>query len=395
MNKINKKNSVEDSNEILTAIEEAHAYTPGLKIKWVTSIYKERRLPLKGDVLVSLGKEVTHDLVVAKTLYPGDIHVVNAANILGIQPVELKDHLIKEIGENVKKEEPLAIYKAFFGIINRKALSPAEGTIDTYSDVTGQIVIQEKEIPILIDAYIPGEVVEILPNEGAVIKTRGSLIQGIFGIGGETHGLIKKSVSSPSEVLDENKISENDNNKILIGGSKLTYNAFKKAVNVGVKGIIVGSIDYIELEKIIGRKIGVAITGMEDIGLTLILTEGFGHISMAQKTFEILTHFEGLLASINGETQIRAGVIRPEVVIPHNESFGKEYEEILSQGIQPGTKVRIIRQPYFGEIGKVIELPIDLERIESRSKVRVFTVQLESSGKKITVPRTNVEIIEE
>ena len=45
----------------------AHAYTPGLKVLQRTSVDKERRLPLKGDVLVVAGKTVVPDDIVDRT----------------------------------------------------------------------------------------------------------------------------------------------------------------------------------------------------------------------------------------------------------------------------------------------------------------------------------------
>ena len=59
----------------------------------------------------------------------------------------------------------------------------------------------------------------------------------------------------------------------------------------------------------------VAITGSERIGLTVVITEGFGEIAMSERTFRILQQREGRQASVNA-TQIRAGVMRPEIVIP-------------------------------------------------------------------------------
>jgi len=56
--------------------------------------------------------------------------------------------------------------------------------------------------------------------------------------------------------------------------------------------------------------------------------------------------------------------------------------------------VRIIREPYFGMIGKVVDLPVALENIETESKVRVLEVELENN-KRVKLPRANVEIIEE
>jgi hypothetical protein len=60
----------------------------------------------------------------------------------------------------------------------------------------------------------------------------------------------------------------------------------------------------------------------------------------------------------------------------------------------PGTPVRIIRQPYFGAIGLVKFLPVELQQVESESYVRVLDVEL-NDGTVVTVPRANVEIIEE
>jgi hypothetical protein len=60
----------------------------------------------------------------------------------------------------------------------------------------------------------------------------------------------------------------------------------------------------------------------------------------------------------------------------------------------PGTPIRILRQPYFGAIGVVHSLPVELQALESESKVRVLNVELDD-GQIVTVPRANVEIIEE
>ena len=52
------------------------------------------------------------------------------------------------------------------------------------------------------------------------------------------------------------------------------------------------------------------------LGITVIVTEGFGDIAMAERTFDMLKDHAGDDASVNGATQIRAGVMRPEIIIP-------------------------------------------------------------------------------
>jgi hypothetical protein len=159
-------------------------------------------------------------------------------------------------------------------------------------------------------------------------------------------------------------------------------------------GIVTGGIDPSELSEFCGSEIGVAITGEENVGLTLIITEGFGNMNMAKKTFNLFKHFEGHLVCLNGATQIRAGVMRPEIIIPHDEPSEDSLMDKLLDGLVYGTLVRIIREPNFGVIGKVVELPIELEKIQTESSVRILKVELED-GRIVSVPRANVEIIEE
>jgi hypothetical protein len=59
-----------------------------------------------------------------------------------------------------------------------------------------------------------------------------------------------------------------------------------------------------------------------------------------------------------------------------------------------GTYVRIIQEPYFGDVGHVRNLPPELQGVETESSVRIVEIELED-GRKVLVPRANVEIIEE
>jgi hypothetical protein len=146
---------------------------------------------------------------------------------------------------------------------------------------------------------------------------------------------------------------------------------------------------------LLGYDLGVAITGMEQVGFTLILTEGFGAIPMAQKTFALLSAHTGAKASISGATQIRAGVIRPEIVIPQKAGSVRVTSTALPErgGIQIGDPVRIIRDPLFGKIGEVSALPSDLQKIPTESEVRVLEVKF-VDGSRAVIPRTNIEVIE-
>lgn len=373
---------------------EAYAYTPGLKVKRTTTVSKTRKLPIRGEVCVKVGDKVSFDTIVARTQLSGNPEIVNAALLLGVETQELSEYVTKRVGEKAAEGEVIAASNSLFGLVKKQVASPVDGTIESISDATGQIVVRGMPVPVEVDAYIPGRVVDVLPREGAVVKANAAFVQGIFGIGGETHGKIRMMVHSPDEELTADKITLQDKGAVLIGGSLVTLEALRRGVEVGVSCIVVGGITHRDIKALMGEEIGVAITGQEEVGLTLIITEGFGRMNMSQRTFDLLGSFEGYMACMNGATQIRAGVLRPEIIIPHEEEVEQTTADSLSAGIVPRTPVRVIRPPYFGAIGKVVSLPVELQQVESGSYVRVLTVELED-GKVVSVPRANVEIIEE
>ena len=148
------------------------------------------------------------------------------------------------------------------------------------------------------------------------------------------------------------------------------------------------------MRELLGYDVGVAVTGTEDLGTTLVLTEGFGGIAMAAATYELLTRHEGRAASISGATQIRAGVIRPEVIIPDPIEAAAGIEANgQPEGLEIGSPVRCIRAPHFGAIGAVSGLPVELQKMPSETMVRVVEVQIQGGGR-VVIPRANVEVIE-
>ena len=162
-----------------------------------------------------------------------------------------------------------------------------------------------------------------------------------------------------------------------------------------MSAIVAGGIDDHDLREILGYDLGVAVTGTEKLGTTIIVTEGFGDIAMARRTFDLLSSHAGREASVNGATQIRAGVMRPEIVIPLAEPLSAERRDAgrVAGALNVGSSVRVIREPYFGDLGQVTRLPHEQVVLDSESLTRVVDVKL-ANGLTVTVPRANVELIE-
>ena len=372
----------------------AHSYTPGLKVLKNTKILKERRLPLKGSVSTSIGSEVKPDEIIARTDLPGNVQMVNVANLLNVDASDVKQVMLMNIGSKIDKNDLLAETKGLFGFFKSNVKSPVAGTIESISDVTGQVVIREAPLPVEIDAYIQGSVDQIIENEGVVIKSKGAFIQGIFGVGGESRGKIKVLAGSRDSELTAEMITSDHEGMILVGGNFISLDAYKKALACNVAGVVVGGFNYYDLEEVLGYTLGVAITGSEDLVTSLVVTEGYGKIQMGQQTYDLLRESNGRLASINGATQIRAGVIRPEIIIPISDTSKNDNENKAEKttGMTDGSTVRVIRSPNFGKIGIVKELPAELRKMESETMVRVAIIDID--GKQFEIPRSNLEVVE-
>ena len=372
----------------------AHAYTPGLKVLQRTTVDKERRLPLKGEVLVEAGKTVAPDDIVARTHLPGNVQMVNIANLLNIDAQDIAEVMLVKIGSKIKEGELLAETKGLFGFFKSSAASPVDSVLESISDVTGQVVLREAPIPVEIDAYMNGKVASVLEEEGVVVTANAVFIQGIFGIGGENRGELRVLVDNRDDELTPEMITVDVKGAVIVGGSFISLEAYKKAISVGAAAVVAGGFNYHDLEDVLGYTLGVAITGSEDLGTSLILTEGYGRIPMGNRCFELLQQHNGKFTSVNGSTQIRAGVIRPEIVIPltANDSMGSGSDKDTVSGISAGSLVRVIRAPYFGDIGTVVSLPSELQQMESETMVRVAEVKI--GGETLVIPRANLEMVE-
>ena len=367
------------------------AYTPGLLIAPGVRLRKVRMLPIEGDVLVARGDPVRHDTVVARAERRGRLHIVRAAQVLDVEPERVPGLVRVREGDRVEARQIVAQISHLFGWMRTSCVTPVTGTVESISARTGHLTVREDPDVIDLPAYIAGTVVEVHPGRGATVETRAAVVQGIFGLGGERSGRIR---CIEAEHVDPGTLRPDDAGRVIVAAGRATSGGLERARELGVAGIVAGSVGYEDIRPLLGDDIGVAITGQEEIGFTLVVTEGFGDIAMAQRTRGLLREMNGRMASLNGTTQIRAGVIRPEVIVPRDDVAETAAVDgsAVSQQLRQGAPVRMIREPWFGRLGTVSGLPEQPVRIETGAAVRVVDVALDD-GESVRVPRSNVEVI--
>ncbi len=436
----------------------------------ITTIRKARRLPLPGEVLLSVGDKVEPDTPAARiSLKPGIPWVVPVARLLGIETGDLPDAMLRGVGDRIKIKEVCA--RAKKGLYGQKEWeSPTDGVIEEISERSGRVVIREefgKEEPpisfdvafelgcrprevrenmlvaigkevkrqqilakkgemsafftkaarapisgviadiddrtgyvtiarpfkeVVVNAYLTGTVVEIIPDRGVIVEVPGVAVTGTFGVGQETHGVLRVLAETPGDPLTPDAITDDMKGAVLVAGSSIASDAFKRALEVGVRGIVAATANYLDLVESLGVKLGVGITGQEEIDLTVILMEGFGRqLEMRTDAFETFKALNGRVVSLNGATQVRAGAIRPEILAAFPEYEGDLADNgYVDEDLAPGQRVRIINDPNFGAFGTIVSLPREAHTIETEARVPVAEVKLDQ-GETVLVPRKNVE----
>lgn len=317
--------------------------------------------------------------------------VVNVADQLQCRPEELPRHMIRQAGQEVKKGQIIAKKGETQAFFTKSAEAPVSGVISAIDGRSGKVTIARPFKQVVVNAYIDGRVAEVIESRGCIVEVPGVKLSGVFGVGRETNGEIRVLTSGPDQVLTPEMIPPDCNGKVVVGGAFTTDEALAKAAEVGVKGIITGTVNYLNLTESLGIRLGVGITGQEDIDLAVILTEGFGHLAMRGEVWRALKALEGRRASMNGATQIRAGAVRPEVIVPFPDYSGPLFDEAAAdEDLKTGMRVRIINEPYFGVLGEIVEIERHARVIETEARVPTVKVRCDD-GRMALVARQNIE----
>ena len=377
----------------------SQALTPTLRVAAETVVRKTRELPVPGRVLCAPGDAVAADTVVAHAELPGDLSILRIPEALGIEPVEALKGLTVSEGDAVAAGDLLCEHMGLFRLFRSRFHAPVSGTVEFIAPRTGHVGVRLAPHAIELGAYVPGTVTGVEPGKSVTIESRGAFIQGIFGVGGERFGPIRMLDGGPRTILGPARIPDDVSGQVLVGGTRPTLEALERAAGNGAAGLVVGSIDDYALTGYLGYDLGMAVTGHEDVSMTVIVTEGFGWLPVAERTHTLLQSLDGRAASINGATQVRAGAVRPEIIVARAREPAASRGALSTAtprdpaaGLRLGAFVRIIREPHFGVAAEVIALPTEPQPIETGTRTRVLGARL-PDGTLVTVPRANVELL--
>jgi len=337
---------------------------------------------------VKEGDCVRADDVVAVLRRPGDVHAVNVAVRLGLPRGRIRDVLSVDVGDRIAAGQVIAVHRSLFGLLSAHVVSPVAGVVELVSPVTGQVVVRAAPTEIELKAYVSGRVIDVRPGDGVEIEAEVALLHGALGLGGEALGALAV-VRTDGGPLCGGDLGEAHRGAVVATFGRISLEAMHRAREVGVSALVGGSARGADLVALAGRELNLAATGDEEIGFALVLTEGLGDLAMSVRAAGLLSALEGRRVSVRGMTQVRAGVIRPELLGPPVEGAPLELDGASCE-IGTGSRVRIVRGKRFGAAGEVVSLPPEPTRIETGAEVLVYVLRLDG-GDAVMVPRQNVE----
>ncbi|MFA5933399.1 MAG: hypothetical protein WCV81_04020 [Microgenomates group bacterium] len=349
------------------------------------------------SISVRVGDEVAPNEILAEGKSAAGFRMINLAEELGVSPNEALKFIKRPLGKNIYKDELLASRSGIFGLGEKILLSPDDGILEFYDEKTGALRIKLFPKTVKLACGVWGIVDDIDETKGEItIRTSATLIYGVLGSGKEREGTL--NVFGSNEVLvGSRQLEETMRGQIIVGGSVVFADGLEKAAEYGIAGIISGGIDA-KNYKSIANGWNIYKKHWADIGLSVLITEGFGSVPMGPDIFSILQKNHGYFSIIDGNrnllilpaTSQNSMIYIRKTKLPKT-SFIEGEPELTLSNLEIKQRVRIIGAADFGKQG-VVE-SIDKTPTKLPSGLTSVLVTVNTGNKKIRVCYQNLEII--
>ena len=347
---------------------------PVIHVNGLTSIVRERLLPVPGTVLARLNQKVSALDVVAQTSWAREHLLLDVTRILRVTSNVAERLITCNVGDRIAVG---AVITAGKGLFSRRVRAPRDGRVVAVGG--GKVLMEVGVTKVELRAGIPGTVVQVLPNHGVVIQTAGALIQGVWGNGRIASGTLVNLAEKPDGILTVGRLDVSLRGSIILAGIVNDVETLQAAAGLPVRGLILSSI----LPSLIQKAM--------EMRYPILVTDGFGSLPMNSAAYKLLSTNARRDVTVNAEIHDRYSGARPEVIIPLPISeiplIPREVETFA-----PGLQVRMRLSPALGMIGSIVALKSGLTRLPSGLQAPAAEVKLEN-GETVIVPLVNLEFM--
>lgn len=361
-----------------------------------------RSLKGQGSLNVKVGQQVAPDELIGSATVASGFRILNLSALLSVPPEQVEKYLMRKLNQRIYKGELLAFKKGWLFSGEKIVISPTDGILDFLNTKTGELKIAFLPKRADLPAGVFGFVEDVNPAKGQVIiRTLVTKIHGMFGSGRARDGTLY-IFSKKNSLVSRGEIQTKYDGQILVGGSLFFKDAISASISLGISGIIMGGINAEDYKSMAGGRLVFPKKLDNDIGIGVVVCEGFGSIPIGDDIFSVLSEYEGKFVFIDGNkalislpsfsssslTKIKNTKLPPLQKYESGEFAGYSME---TQELKIGSKVRIVGNSYLGEQGKI--LSIDNTPTLLASGAKGYLVMIETSRRKLRIPVANLEII--
>ncbi|MEX2315381.1 MAG: hypothetical protein WD628_06645, partial [Thermomicrobiales bacterium] len=323
----------------------------------------DRMLATGGEVIVRVGDQITPETIVARSISAERPTVLFVASELGVPNNTISRYLTKKVGSKFEQGDTIARTRRGLRTVSFPA--PAAGTLTSVDESKGTVVFSVSSGQNQLRALVSGEVERVVPERGATIRSTGSRLFGIIGFGGEAVGPIVIGSDRGDREVTPEQVKDAWKGSVVVCGMTVGVPALNKLRQVGVSGIIVGSLAEADVRRFLASASGGGearaasfwgsrhpespfAASAADAPFVIVATEGFGRLPMAELVFNFLRDHTGETASIQAATSVGNQLRRPEIYVSGSTSHGNGR---ASDELAPGRPVRLVGGRALGTVG--------------------------------------------
>ena len=347
---------------------------PMLHVLPLTTIVRERLLPVAGKVNARMNQRVNPTDVIAEANFAREHVLLDVARTFGVSAIAADKMIRVNEGDRLTEGALVAEKSGFFA---RTIRAPRAGRVMVSGG--GQVLMEVGDARIELRAGLPGVVTQIIPERGVVIRTAGTLVQGVWGNGRIDNGLMVSLIVKPDDILTADQLDVSLRGSVILGGHVRDVDTLKAAAELPVRGLIISSLP------------SSLIVPAYQMRYPILVMDGFGTMPMNSAAFKLLTTNNKREATVNAEHFDRYSGNRPEVIIPLPISTEPD-EPNSYETWRVGATIRMRRPPNAGMIGSISNLRPGLSTLPSGLRARAADVRLEN-GETVLVPLVNLEVV--
>ncbi|MBN2145738.1 MAG: hypothetical protein JW726_00060 [Anaerolineales bacterium] len=350
------------------------AHAPVTHVLPLTTIRRERLLPVQGKLIARRGQRVNPSDVIAEAVLKPEHLLLDIGRGLGLPAEQADEYIQRKPGEEVGEGDILA---GPVGAGRRTVRSPHSGIVVLAGE--GQILLQLADQPFELRAGYSGTVVELILDRGVIIETVGALIQGVWGNDRINYGLLHVLAESPEHEVTTSQLDVSQRGSVIFAGYCQDANVLTAAADLPLRGVILSSMD------------SALVATAKQVDIPVVVLDGFGRLPMNPRAHKLLSTSGRREVALNAEHWDRYANTRPELVIAL-PSQGQPVIASDTATYTVGQSVRVTSAPYMARPATITRL-LGIVAVPSGVRTSASEVRFEN-GEIALVPLVNLEILE-